>query len=214
MPGMNGTRLKRRIAECSVAGQSAPGARTLVRSTPRTSTPPYVPSASQPPASSCLPCAGNNMPVMNGTQLKRVVADWVLCRSGAQANATASWSACGKRSATPLFAGRTERQGPITLMPGMNGTPFSPSISSFPLPPHRALNRRITFANTALSPRTSPEGAADHSPGSAEPRRGDPGLSQANQEANRALLTHPAFTSSVCKKPRRTPAAQHPLHSR
>ena len=127
MPGMNGTRLKRRIAECSVADHSAPGARTLVRSTPRTSMPPHVPSASQPP--------GNNMLDMNGKRLRRVVFGGVLWRSGAQANATASWSACGKRSATPLSAGRTEWQGRITVdtpakagpnLPATNGTRLDP----------------------------------------------------------------------------------------
>ncbi len=76
------------------------------------------------------------------------------------------------------------------------------------------MNCGITFANIALASRTSPEGAADYSPGSAEPRRGDPGLSQAKREANRALLTHPAFASSVCNMPRRTPAAQHHLQPR
>lgn len=73
---------------------------------------------------------------------------------------------------------------------------------------HPTLRAAKSHHINRIHSRTSPNGAADYSPGSAEPRRGDPGLSQANRKANPAPRHTLPATSSVCILPRHTPAAQ------
>jgi hypothetical protein len=104
-----------------------------------------------------------------------------------------------------LMKSTATRFNRMPLMPGTNGTPLSPSVPSFSVPSSRIVNRKITSAKIAFAPRTSPKGAAYHSPGLAEPKRGNPGLSQANRKANRALLKHPAFASSLSSVVNRRP---------
>ena len=58
----------------------------------------------------------------------------------------------------------------------------------------------------------SPNGAADYSPGSAEPQRGDPGLGPKLRKANPAPSSHAASTSSVLTVPPPLPAC--PPHPR
>jgi hypothetical protein len=105
----------------------------------------------------------------------------------------------------PHTAWMTSSSGRATcggLKPALQGSRcFRRSIAAA-----HAFNR-AAFMNTCHSVRNahlgfrlslpSPNGAADFSPGSAEPQRGDPRLGPKFREANPALSLHAARTSSV-----------------
>ena len=78
-------------------------------------------------------------------------------------------------------------------------------IPSFSLPP-TPLHQARSWLPLALRPRisTSPKGAADYSPGSAEPKRGAPGYRRPIRKANPALrhIPRPPAASAT------SPAAQ------
>ncbi len=70
--------------------------------------------------------------------------------------------------------------------------------------PNRNPELQIRVLIHCFRPSLSPEGAAEYSPGSAEPKRGDPGCIASRPGSKPITPPHKAYTSGVCNQPRHT----------